>query len=854
MRTLKKTLCLVLALALCFSLASVAFASNLDSYTDAESVTYTEAVDVLMGIGVVKGDTETTINPQGDLTREQAAKLVAYAALGGSVADKLSADTDPFDDVAATRWSAGYIQYCVTAGIINGDGNGKFRPTDNVTGYEFAKMMLCVLGYGKNSEYTGKGWSVNVAKDALSSSINLFNGVLTAASNEAINREEAFQVVFNTITGPALVSYSKDSEEYTEKTVGTGLAAHTLTIAENVYGLSSVAASDANGRSGHEWQVNGKAVSEVYADAAAFTFTSAQTAAALTKTLKGYTFDATAKINGAGAALTTVAQIAAVTGNGVLVEVYANADKEITGVVTVEESFGQISKVTAANEATDTARKITVGGKTFETESFAEKDYVLYTLYNNNIVSVIAAPTVQGSVTAKGADYIRIDGTKYEFAANANTSVATYTSYTATYTFYLDSYGYIVDSAVVTAGETALNYVYVADSLGVNTTSLAASNISAKLSIVNFDGTTAVVDYATTVATAASTGISVGDTVYTKPDGTVAVVPNNSVLVTAGFYSYTVNSDGKYTLTDLVATKAAEKVTSAQDITVNKGTAAVTNISGLLANSSTVLTLVNGGTATTYTGIANFPANTTFTVGSSSGQVKGIFYTYTGTTIDQIVVIGGTVTVTEPDVYAVYLGQGESSASGTVYNFLLSDGTTKEYTSTTDHPISLVSSPAKGDVVTLTVTNGYLTTATKVSTYDYTTFDVVAVTAVDTSYFAAAGTPEYFASSYVIFDLTDSANPTVATSVTKGDFVNFITETNASSADYGKIVLVVIRELSYTKYTAATVTDVATDGTYYLGSDGAWYDSDYSAVTSEVNAALNTAKGNLGTSGLTLAS
>jgi hypothetical protein len=846
MRTLKKTLCLVLALALCFSLASVAFASNLDSYTDAESVTYTEAVDVLMGMGIVKGDTETTINPQGDLTREQAAKLVAYVAVGGNVADKLSADSAPFDDVAATRWSAGYISYCVTAGIINGDGNGKFRPTDNVTGYEFAKMMLCVLGYGKNNEYTGKGWSVNVAKDALSTSINLFKDVLDAASNEPINREEAFQVVFNTITIPQTVVFSKDTESYKDADEKAD-----NTIAKTVYGLEKVTedVTDANGRTGYKWQANGKDVSDIYTGVAAFTFTSTQTEAALTKTLKGYTFAAVLAED-----RNSVAGLAALTGNGILVEVYANADKEITGVVTVEESFGQISKVTAANEATDTARKITVGGKTFETESFAEKDYVLYTLYNNNIVSVIAAPTVQGSVTAKGADYIRIDGTKYEFAANANTSVATYTSYTATYTFYPDSYGYIVDSAVVTAGETALNYVYVADSLGVNTTSLAASNISAKLSIVNFDGTTAVVDYATTVATAASAGISVGDTVYTKPDGTVAVVPNNSVLVTAGFYSYTVNSDGKYTLTALVAAKAAEKVTSAQTITVNKGTAAVTNISGLLANSSTVLTLVNGGTATTYTGIANFPANTTFTVGSSAGEVKGIFYTYTGTTIDQIVVIGGTVTVIEPDVYAVYLGQGESSASGTVYNFLLSDGTTKEYTSTTDHPISLASSPAKGDVVTLTVTNGYLTTATKVSTYDYTTFDVVAVTAVDTSYFAAAGTPEYFASSYVIFDLTDSANPTVATSVTKGDFVNFITETNASSADYGKVVLVVIRELSYTKYTAATVTGVATDGTYYLGSDGAWYDSDYSAVTSEVNAALNTAKGNLGTSGLTLAS
>jgi hypothetical protein len=185
-------------------------------------------------MGIVKGDTETTINPQGDLTREQAAKLVTYAAVGATVADKLAAANDPFDDVAATRWSAGYISYCVAQGIINGDGNGKFRPTDNVTGYEFAKMMLCVLGYGKNDEYTGKSWSVNVAKDALSANINLFKGVLDAASNEPINREEAFQVVFNTITGPETVVFSKDTESYQD---ANALASNTL--AETVFGYNT---------------------------------------------------------------------------------------------------------------------------------------------------------------------------------------------------------------------------------------------------------------------------------------------------------------------------------------------------------------------------------------------------------------------------------------------------------------------------------------------------------------------------------------------------------------------------------------------------------------------------------------
>jgi hypothetical protein len=776
MRTLKKTLCLVLALALCFSLASVAFASNLDSYTDAESVTYTEAVDVLMGMGIVKGDTETTINPQGDLTREQAAKLVTYAALGGTVADKLSATSDPFTDVAATRWSAGYISYCVSAGIINGDGNGKFRPTDNVTGYEFAKMMLCVLGYGKADEYTGKSWSVNVAKDALSANINLFKGVLTAASNEAINREEAFQVVFNTLTIPDSVVYSKDTESYKDDEAKTKLG-------YDVFGLDSVGATDDNGRVGHKWQANGKDVSETYTNAATFTFTSAQTEAALKKTLKGYDFPEDADED-----LDTLAELAALTGNGVLVEVYTNADKEIIDVVVVEEVLAQVDDVTDADEEAETDRYITIGENDYTTESFAEEDYVLYTLdaTGTAIASVIAAPSVQGNVTATGDGYIRIDGTKYEIHNGVDVSGL---NFTATYTFYLDSYGYIIGYAVVTPGETTLNYVYVAESASTVKGESAFSTAvdSAKLSIVNVDGTTAVVNLAISTATAAKDGYAKGDPIYYNPTTSAyAKLTASDSLVPAGFYSYTVNSDGAYTLKALVATKAAE-LQDEEAVTVVKNTASV-GIDGKVANSKTVLTVINNGAATTYTGIANFPAeSTTFVVDDAEKgetQVTGLLYIYTGSVISQIIVIGGDVNVADdPAVYAVYLGQGETTTAGTVHKFLLTDGTTKEYTDSEEHAIAFSDGLAAGEVCTLTVNSGYLTNADEVTGTEAGTVSVL-----DDTFFVATNGTYYYASSYVIFDLTGKA-PAVATSIKKD---NVVTVENGTGTDSSKVALIVI--------------------------------------------------------------
>ena len=145
--------------------ATTAAATKLSDFTDADKLTYTEAADYLIAAGVVKGDTATTLNPQGDFTREQAAKLISYACLGQVAADNLKASVAPFTDVAADRWSAGYIAYCQKQGFVNGYGDGNFGPNDKVTGYQFGKMLLVALGYEPSIEnFVGGNWAVNVAK------------------------------------------------------------------------------------------------------------------------------------------------------------------------------------------------------------------------------------------------------------------------------------------------------------------------------------------------------------------------------------------------------------------------------------------------------------------------------------------------------------------------------------------------------------------------------------------------------------------------------------------------------------------------------------------------------------------
>ena len=97
MRNLKKILALVLALVMSLSLVTIANAAD---FTDSDDISYEEAVDVMSTIGVINGMDDGSFDPDGTLTREQAAKLVTYMLLGDN-AERLGIETSTFKDVGA---------------------------------------------------------------------------------------------------------------------------------------------------------------------------------------------------------------------------------------------------------------------------------------------------------------------------------------------------------------------------------------------------------------------------------------------------------------------------------------------------------------------------------------------------------------------------------------------------------------------------------------------------------------------------------------------------------------------------------------------------------------------------------
>lgn len=242
MRTLKKSLALVLALVMVLGLGVVgASADNkLDDYNDLDKLDaqYEEAAGVLTGLGIVAGIDSVTLDPDGYYTREQAAKIITYMIMGADKAEKLSCTKAPFDDVAADHWSAKYISYCAEAGIIDGVGGNKFDPYSKLTGYQWAKMLLCAVGFGANGEFTGDSWSLGTA--TVAAQTDLFAGDLEGGDHVALRREQAMLYAFNTLAYIRQVTYTSNGNNYVYDIEGYEWADGTgQTLGQDVYGLKN---------------------------------------------------------------------------------------------------------------------------------------------------------------------------------------------------------------------------------------------------------------------------------------------------------------------------------------------------------------------------------------------------------------------------------------------------------------------------------------------------------------------------------------------------------------------------------------------------------------------------------------
>ena len=209
MKNFKKVLALVLVLATLLGLATMASATE---YKDADKIAadYDEAVKVLDLIETMQGYPNGEFRPTANITREEAAKLIAIFDNKDSDISTYYTSINPFADEKG-RWGESYVGYGYRAGIIAGMNANTFAPTANVTGTQFLKMALVTLGYDQEAEgFVGSSWAVNVL--ALARKLDLIDGLADGWKPEAdLTRQEAAQILLNTLNADT-VEYAQEAK------------------------------------------------------------------------------------------------------------------------------------------------------------------------------------------------------------------------------------------------------------------------------------------------------------------------------------------------------------------------------------------------------------------------------------------------------------------------------------------------------------------------------------------------------------------------------------------------------------------------------------------------------------------
>ncbi len=462
---MKKALSMVLALVLTASLFAFAPASASAAFTDSNSITYKEAVDVIYSLGIMGGYSDGSFRPAGLLTRGAAAKIICCMMLTPDVANQMKNDASTkFKDVPAGHTFAGYIAWCVQQGIVSGYSDNTFHPADPLTCQAFLKMLLGALGYDQNIEhYTGSGWSNNVTTRALQ--IGLNNGLSSTLNGAAqVNRQDACLFAFNTLKSD-LVEYNGTQNRRSERTTtanrGTNIVAeasspYTLQFAEQYFeNLKQVAnTTDAFGCPATKWTLKNADVGSYLASVDKVYYNEDVTAGTVYNDL-GLTLNAplTFYVNGVNvtkdgatisknseAKLSSLITQSNAIGNGVEIRAFRTTSGNAPAVVLSAVIYypGTIASVQSATSTR--SRYVTIGGigdtrapagldshNQYETDSFENGEIVAYTYSgmsgSEGVQSVISLDAVRGSLDRINSAYsensLTINGDEFEMALNA---------------------------------------------------------------------------------------------------------------------------------------------------------------------------------------------------------------------------------------------------------------------------------------------------------------------------------------------------------------------------------------------------------------------------------------------------
>lgn len=148
----------------------------------------------LYNLGIMMGDENGDLRLNDNVTRAEALKMICVA---GNIKPLEKGGEKPFNDVEPEHWAYKYICAAKENGVVNGDGNGNFKPEDNVTNEEIVKMTVCLLGYGETAEQSGAypaGYTAVASRIGVTSGLNLKTNTSATRADTAVMISNALDI------------------------------------------------------------------------------------------------------------------------------------------------------------------------------------------------------------------------------------------------------------------------------------------------------------------------------------------------------------------------------------------------------------------------------------------------------------------------------------------------------------------------------------------------------------------------------------------------------------------------------------------------------------------------------------
>ena len=171
--------------------AMVLFTSTAFAYTDVpDTDPDVEAISILTTLGILEGFEDGSFRPDDTITRAEAAKIMVLALRG----EPDPYDRTPFIDVPGDP--EGWINAAYANRIIDGCGDGRYRPDEPVTYEEAVKMMVVALGYTPAAVLYG-GYPSGHFKCA--EELGILEGISITDGKPAITRRQLARLLYNSL-------------------------------------------------------------------------------------------------------------------------------------------------------------------------------------------------------------------------------------------------------------------------------------------------------------------------------------------------------------------------------------------------------------------------------------------------------------------------------------------------------------------------------------------------------------------------------------------------------------------------------------------------------------------------------